>query len=245
MRVTTIERLHQLQTTPSFFPVNCYLFEEADSLTLIDAGLGINAKALYHYIRKQEKPLGAIILTHAHADHVGSLDFLANAFPLAQVCISYRDAALLSGDETLREGETTPLKGGIPKNIKTRPDRLLESGQQVGSLSVIASPGHTPGSISLWHEGSRTLIAGDAFQTQGGLAVSGDVRWQFPFPALATWDPDVALRSADQLTELSPDILAVGHGPLILGPSYEMRQAVDRFTQVLQTKKSSPFKSHT
>ncbi len=40
MRVTTIERLHQLQTTPSFFPVNCYLFEEADSLTLIDAASG-------------------------------------------------------------------------------------------------------------------------------------------------------------------------------------------------------------
>ena len=241
MHISTIERLHQLQTTPSFFPVNCYLFEEADSLTLIDTGISLNAKAIYSVIKSFDKPLQSIILTHAHADHVGSLDFLASAFPLAEVSISYRDAALLSGDESLREGETTPLKGGIPKNIKTRPDRLLESGQQIGSLSVIASPGHTPGSISLWHEGSRTLIAGDAFQTQGGLAVSGDTRWQFPFPSLATWDKEVALQSAHQLTELTPDVLAVGHGPLVVAPSFDMRQAVDRFEQLLSSKKRNGY----
>lgn len=236
MRITTSGRLRQLRTTPSFFPVNCYLFEEADSLTLIDTGLSFNAKSLYRYIKQQEKPLKAIILTHAHLDHVGSLDKLMRLFPLAELSISKRDALILAGDQTLQPGETRPLAGSLPKGIKSRPDRLLENGQQVGSLSVIASPGHTPGSISLWHEGSRTLIAGDAFQTQGGLAVSGDTRLTFPFPAMATWDKEVALASAHQLAELGPELLATGHGPMIEQPTHEMQEAVERFEQLLHPR---------
>lgn len=50
---------------------------------------------------------------------------------------------------------------------------------------MVAAPGHTPDQIAFFDERDRTLIAGDAFQTQGGTAVSGVMRKRFPFPAMA------------------------------------------------------------
>jgi glyoxylase-like metal-dependent hydrolase (beta-lactamase superfamily II) len=58
---------------------------------------------------------------------------------------------------------------------------------RLGSLRVIAAPGHTPDQIAFLDERDGTLIAGDAFQTAAGTAVAGVTRWLFPFPALATW----------------------------------------------------------
>ncbi|MNW56958.1 hypothetical protein D3C74_347190 [compost metagenome] len=72
---------------------------------------------------------------------------------------------------------------------------------------------------------SRVLIAGDAYQLQGGLAVSGRMRPLFPFPALATWNREAALASAKRLAELEPSVLAVGHGRMLRQPAAAMRAA--------------------
>src|SRR5690606_31675869 len=52
------------------------------------------------------------------------------------------------------------------------------------------------------------LIAGDAFQTKGGIAVAGQLRPGFPFPALATWHQRTALESAKKLGKHRPSLLA-------------------------------------
>ena len=72
---------------------------------------------------------------------------------------------------------------------------LVEEGDEIGSLKVIATPGHTPGSISLYDEKSGVVIAGDAVVTKGGLFVTGEFRFTFPFPAFATWDAETALKA--------------------------------------------------
>jgi glyoxylase-like metal-dependent hydrolase (beta-lactamase superfamily II) len=91
---------------------------------------------------------------------------------------------------------------------------------------VVGAPGHTPGQIALLDTRDRTLIAGDAFQTRGGIAVSGTVRWQFPFPAMATWHYPTALDSARRLRALEPSRLAIGHGEVLEQPLAAIDQAI-------------------
>jgi len=92
---------------------------------------------------------------------------------------------------------------------------------------VVASPGHTPGHIAFLDVRDRSLIAGDAFQTRGGIAVSGDLRLLFPFPAMATWNRQTALASAVALRALNPSLLGVGHGPTLSEPAAAMDRAIE------------------
>ena len=206
--------------------VNTYLVREPDGFTLVDTGLGGSAKALLAAAEERGMPIVRIALTHAHGDHVGSLDKLAAALPDAEVSIGARDAKLMAGDKQLEPGEPqAKLSGSYPK-VKTRPARTLEPGDRVGSLETVASPGHTPGHVAYLDTRDRTLIAGDAFQTKGGIAVCGVIRPLFPLPAIATWHKPTALESARALRALEPSRLAVGHGRVLESPGAEMDSAI-------------------
>jgi len=227
MRITT-HGSHTIQLTrwPRLFPVNCYLVREDDGLTLIDAGVPGSDNAILAAARAESKSIRRIVLTHAHADHLGSLDALHRLLPEAEVLISTRDARFLGGDMSLDAGEPQDkLRGGY-RQVATRPTRTLDDGDRVGSLQVVASPGHTPGHIALFDPRDGTLIAGDAFQTRAGVAVSGTLRPLFPFPALATWHRPTALASARRLRALNPARLAVGHGEVLEQPFAAMDRAI-------------------
>lgn len=198
------------------FPVNCYFVDEGEELTLIDTALPFSYKKILAFAGKVKKPITKIILSHAHGDHIGSLDALKERVPSAKVYISARDARILGGDYTIdKEEEPFILKGDLPKNIKTKPDILINEGDHIGSLTCISLPGHTPGSFGFLDKRDNSLIVGDAFHTRGGLAVSGQFRALFPFPAMATWNKEKALNSAKKILPLNISILATGHGNLL------------------------------
>lgn len=235
MRITTHGSfLTQLTSFPRLFPVNAYLVREDDGLTLIDAGLPGNARAYLDAARGLGAPIARIVLTHAHTDHLGSLDALAALLPQAEVIASTRDARFMAGERTLDPGEPqSPLRGAY-QTVRTRPSRLVGDGEQVGSLLVVASPGHTPGHVALLDRRDGSLIAGDAFQTRAGVAVSGTMRPLFPFPALATWHRPSALESARRLRELNPGRLAVGHGEVLEAPRAAMDAAIEAATRQVE-----------
>lgn len=247
MRITTHQKVHQLSFLPRLFPVNAYLVEEQDGLTLIDAALPYSDKGILRAAERIGKPITRIILTHAHGDHIGALDKLKAALPEAEIAISARDARLLAGDAALDPAEPqTPVRGAVPKPgaIRTTPGTLLADGDRIGSLLAVATPGHTPGSMSFLDTRTGALIAGDAFQVRGGIAVSGHLQPLFPFPAMATWSAEEALRSAKRVLELKPTLLAVGHGRMIVDPLATLTDAVQAAERHLTQRNRKGGASH-
>jgi glyoxylase-like metal-dependent hydrolase (beta-lactamase superfamily II) len=213
--------------------VNAYLIVEDDGLTLIDTTIGKGgAQAILDAAARLGMPIERIALTHAHGDHVGGLDHLAPALPDAEVLISARDARLLAKDMTPGPGEPADAKmrGGYP-GTATRPTRLLEPGQPVGSLEVVAAPGHTPGHVAYFDHRDGTLIAGDAFKSLGGVATAAVRSWTFPLVYMATWHRQTALESARSLRALEPRRLAAGHGRVVEAPAAAMDAAIARGAQ--------------
>ncbi|WP_026568445.1 MBL fold metallo-hydrolase [Bacillus sp. UNC41MFS5] len=232
MRMIKNGYLYQVTFMASVFPVNCYLVEEEDGLTLIDAALGFCTKGIMKAAESIGKPITKIVLTHAHEDHVGALDSLKDLMPEVLVYISIRDNRLMNGDRSLDPHEAqTPIKGGVPKKLKTRANILLKEGDMIGSLTAIETPGHTPGSMSFLDLRTKALIAGDAMQTRGGMAVAGDIVPWFPFPAFGTWSKETAMTSARKLVGYQPELLAVGHGEMVMNPVKKMEQAIKHLEQ--------------
>lgn len=228
MRTTTFETITQITFMPRIFPVNCYLVEEEHELTLIDAAMSYSAQGIMDAAKKIGKPITRMILTHAHSDHIGALDALKAMLPEAKVYISKRDSRLLKMDRSLdADEEQLPIRGGL-EAVMTEPDVLLQDGDQIGSLLAVATPGHTPGSFSYLDMRNQALIAGDALQVRGGVAVTGEWRPLFPFPAMATWSKQQALHSAEKILALKPSLLGVGHGKMIQKPDRVIEHAVQR-----------------
>jgi glyoxylase-like metal-dependent hydrolase (beta-lactamase superfamily II) len=207
--------------------VNAYLVREGDGFTVVDTMLPGSAKRIVREAERQGAPIVRIVLTHAHGDHIGSLDDLAGMVSDAEVIISERDAPLLVKDMTLRPGEPEDkLRGSYP-GAKTSPDRVVNGGDRIGSLEVVPSPGHTPGHIALLDTRDRTLLCGDVYSTLGGVATSAKVNPRFPLPALATWHRPTELESARALRALEPARLAPGHGRVVESPLEKMDAAIE------------------
>ena len=209
-----------------FGVVNVYLVREDDGLTLVDTALPRSAKAILAAAETLDAPIVRIVLTHAHGDHIGSLDELAAALPDAEVLISARDDRLMLKDMSLDPGEPqSKLRGSYP-GAKTRPTRTLRPGDAVGSLEVVAAPGHTPGHVAFLDRRDGTLVCGDAFSTLGGVATAAKANPRFPLVAMATWDRPTALASARALRALDPARLAPGHGRILDAPGPAMDAAI-------------------
>ncbi len=224
MKVTQVsENLWQLTRLGAF---NCYLVREVDGLTLVDTGMAGGAKGILETAVSLNQPITRLTVTHAHGDHVGSFDAVAAQLHDAEIVLNARTAQFLTGDLTLLPTEPQDKLRGSFMTCTTRATRQLQPGDHLGSLRVIAAPGHTPDQIAFFDERDGSLIAGDAFQTAGGTAVAGQMRWLFPFPAMATWHKETALQTAYQLRALNPTRLAVGHGRVLENPQAALDKAI-------------------
>lgn len=205
--------------------VNAYLVREDDGFTLIDTTLGGGANHLIAAAQAAGGTIRRIAVTHGHSDHVGSVDALKQRLgDSVQILIPELDARILAGEQVV-EGK---LPGAWPKKFATVPDGRLNAGDRVGSLEVLASPGHTPGHVAFLDTRDRSLIAGDVYTAYGALAVSNHFFWRFPLAAPATWDKAKDLESARELRSLHPAVLVVGHGPALRAPAAAMDGAIAR-----------------
>jgi glyoxylase-like metal-dependent hydrolase (beta-lactamase superfamily II) len=206
--------------------VNAFLLREDDGLTLIDTTLPRSTGPILGAARNLGAPIVRIALTHAHGDHIGSLDELAPALPGVEVLISARDARLMRKDMSLDPGEPQrKLRGSYP-GARTQPTRTFAAGETIGSLEVVAAPGHTPGHVAFFDRRDGTLLCGDAYTTTGRVATTDKVRLPFPLASMATWDPATELETARALRALEPAALAPGHGRIVEAPAAAMDAAL-------------------
>src|SRR5881409_3399278 len=193
MKTTTITP--NITQLTRFHFVNAFLVREDDGFTIVDTAMRA-ADALI--AAANGTPIRRVVLTHGHGDHVGSLDALKERLGNAvEVLMPEVDARIHAGEKVV-DGK---LPGQWP-TVKTTPDVRLAAGDRVGSLEVVATPGHTPGHVSFLDTRDRTLIAGDVYTTYGRAAVTNHFYWRFPLAAMATWDKATDLESARKLRAL-------------------------------------------
>ncbi|MDM5297290.1 MBL fold metallo-hydrolase [Bacillus pumilus] len=202
---------------------------ETGDFVLIDAGMPDSAEDI---ISVTEERFGAnsrpkaIILTHGHFDHVGSVIDLVKHWDVP-VYAHQMELPFLTGQKSYPDPDPTVEGGMVAKMSPIFPNEPIDLGNHVkalpsdGTVPHLAgfkwyhTPGHAPGQIALFREKDRILIAGDAFVTvkQEYLykvftqeqEISGPPRY-------LTTDWKAAKESVHQLYALKPEVAVTGHG---------------------------------
>jgi glyoxylase-like metal-dependent hydrolase (beta-lactamase superfamily II) len=152
--------------------VHCYLWEWAGGLTLIDTGMPADAPKVIAALLKQGYALHnvrRILITHADIDHTGGLAHIKKVTGAKVACHVVEKELLEHPNRRQPVWYLRPLFGAVvalSRNFQVQPvtpDELLVDGQELAEgFTVVHTPGHTPGHISLLHKAKRFLIAGDA-----------------------------------------------------------------------------------
>lgn len=233
--------------------VNVYMIHNPvdNSWVLIDAGLKNTApkirKMAEHLFWPDTRP-SAIVLTHAHFDHVGSLNTLAEEWEVSVYAHSM-EKPYLTGissypppDPSVGGGLLSAMSWAYPKgpiDIKNRLELLPMDGSVPGlpEWKYVHTPGHAPGHISLYRQRDGVLIAGDAFVTtkqESAISVMLQNKEISGPPKYFTYNWVSAARSVRSLADLNPEIVATGHGKPMRGQ--EMRRSLhnlaDRFEEL-------------
>ena len=116
MKVTTIDQ-HLIQLT-QLGAINCYLVREEDGFTLIDTCYRGAHRFISEFAVQAKSSVRRIDLTHAHVDHVGSLDALREKLSGVQIIISARERRVYDGDFSLDLKDSVPPRtSGAHKEI--------------------------------------------------------------------------------------------------------------------------------
>ena len=207
--------------------VNVYFVGDADEWVLVDTGLPYTAERI---LRAARERFGgafpkAIILTHAHFDHVGAAGALAEHWGVP-IYVHPLELPYLTGadypppDPTVGGGLmalSSPLFPHSGVHLENRVRPLPDDGSVpfMPEWRMIHTPGHTAGHISLFRERDGVLIAGDAFvatKQESLRAVLQQRKEVHAPPAYFTPDWQRAKDSVRRLAALEPSIALTGHG---------------------------------
>jgi glyoxylase-like metal-dependent hydrolase (beta-lactamase superfamily II) len=208
--------------------VHAFLVDDGDGLTLIDTLYSSDARYILEAlttIGKSVKDVKRIVLTHAHRAHLGGLARLKELSG-ALVYAHEWESDVIAGDRRQQCTTLFPMKPLIlwPLQIGSRfgpranpcpVDHLLRDGDQVGSLTVVHTPGHTPGHLAFYWPQRRAIFAGDTLASWPEFGPG----WPcFILNFKQNW------ASLHRMAELDLEILAVGHGdPVTSGGSERLR----------------------
>ncbi|WP_344902222.1 MBL fold metallo-hydrolase [Paenibacillus hodogayensis] len=220
--------LNLLGNTMTIHPA---VIRNVDSYVLVDTGTPGSDEDIRELIRQagiEPSQLHSIIVTHQDIDHIGSLPhFLADHDGTLDVYAHEDDKPYIDGErafikgspevvrailQPLPEGRRREFEDAFSPSTPPNVNRVVVDGELLpfgGGLRVIHTPGHTPGHISLYHEPSRTLIAGDAMVVHNGELLG-------PNPQ-NTPDMETAIQSLQKFKNFDVRSVVCYHGGLFEG----------------------------
>ncbi|MFN2532339.1 MAG: MBL fold metallo-hydrolase [Pyrinomonadaceae bacterium] len=246
--------------TPFYIgPVNVYVIAE-DPLTLIDTGPKTREAidALRAGLRAAGflvSDLRRIVLTHAHEDHCGLARSLRDEAKNAEVFVHEWESGHRHGRLQYAEHRALLVRAGVPDSeietmrkaydaVRIYADSFAdhefsplwddaELDFEGGTLRILHTPGHTPGSCSFVREADRTIIAGDCVLkriTPNPVLSPDPIDTSRRFPSLAEY-----LVSLARLRSFAPTLVYGGHGE----PVRDFEELFNRYFRAIQDRQTA------
>ena len=137
---------------------NCSIFGDDQTHTAIVVDPGDNIPDILEILKRYVLSVKAIVITHAHIDHIGGAQKLKQATG-APVYMNFKDTELQKMMPVQAQWLGVPTPEAVAIDVAANDgDKLLVGATEV---RVLHTPGHTQGSISLWIPSERKLLAGD------------------------------------------------------------------------------------
>jgi glyoxylase-like metal-dependent hydrolase (beta-lactamase superfamily II) len=218
------------------------LFRENGSAILVDTGFPGLLPQIREAVEQtglQFSKLDSVVITHHDLDHIGSLATIRDELPESLDILAHAgERPYIQGDlspikqtpertaqreahlNTLPEEQRTFLKALLAVPTSAKVDRTLADAEVLpfaGGITVIHTPGHTPGHICLYHARSKTLVTGDALNLINGKLTG-------PNP-VHTYDLALALDSLKKLAAYDIENVICYHGGVYRGGDANRRIA--------------------
>ena len=243
--MTTITRIApEVGWLPISFVNVYFLGRSGGAWVLVDTGLPARANQIIEAAEAQFGagiPPEAIVLTHGHFDHAGSALALAEYWNVP-IYAHRLEMPYLTGKSKYPPPD--PTVGGAmaflsrftPHGARNLTGRIRElpTNEVPGApgWEWLATPGHSPGHVSLFRPSDRVLLAGDAFATMNLDSWSGLVTGRKTFARGGTpfnTDWGATRLSVKQLANLQPNVVGCGHG--IPRSDSELSARLERFAE--------------
>lgn len=203
---------------------NVYLFETEGGPVLIDSGAAGNADRIVRQLQQAKytpSDVQTLVLTHTHLDHTGSAGALAGRFGISLAAhraeIPYiEQKASLPAASFLQKIINWAGEKSMRRHPVGEVHRALRDGEMLhesGNLVVMHTPGHTPGSLCLYHRKRKILFCGDLLFNAHPVTGKKGLRPSIP---LVTVDREQVAESLRRIARLETEILCPGHGDPIL-----------------------------
>jgi glyoxylase-like metal-dependent hydrolase (beta-lactamase superfamily II) len=228
---------------------NTYLVEAEEGLVLVDTGLPGSEKKILRAISglgRKPTDVKLVLLTHRHLDHIGSVAAIKKETLATLVSHSF-EKPYVAGTLVIITPRAWSLYGRIARRVlaiasstkkllrfnKYTPIHIDEAADDESVLegsgldgSIVWTPGHTKGSVSLFLNKSRVGIIGDLLFSKRGRLVE----------PMFMENPSQTKASVQRLVDLHPALLCPGHGKPLPPSKIRLRERIARPVKI-ETKK--------
>lgn len=198
------DRVYMLDSTKGAY---AYLIMGQDVM-LIDTGFPWQRRAILKELAGmgvQPGDIRHILLTHHDLDHIGNAAALQELSG-AQLWASAEDIPYMTGAV-----HRPSFKKYLPYLIPVKkPGQVAAYGERVGEVTVMPTPGHTPGHVCLLYE--RILFVGDLVKNYKGSLI--------PYPSGWNWDDRLLLDSVKRISQSDYDWICPAHGSPVEGGQF-------------------------
>ena len=150
-------------------------------ITLIDSGVASSERIILDYLRdtgRKPEEISSLILTHAHPDHIGAAQAIKEISGCSIAAHGADRVWIENPDHQVKDRPVPGFYSLVEGSVRV--DRIVEDGDILDlgpglGIEVLHTPGHSPGSISLWMPGQGALFSADAIPLAGEMPIYDDI----------------------------------------------------------------------